>query len=431
MTNTQVKSTDFLGLGIAPKLLDTLEYLKFSVPTPIQLKSIPVTIEGNDLVGIAQTGTGKTLAFGIPLVQRLAALGGKALVLLPTRELALQVNESLKTISKPFGQKTVVLIGGEPKPAQIRSLRQGANIIIATPGRLIDHIESRNIHLSDVKILVLDEADLMFDMGFIPQITEILKSIPVQRQTLLFSATMPPAIMKIIAQHMKLPVQIEVAPSGTPAENIIQEVIVINREDKFSQLQKILNQYRSSVLIFARTKHGVKNITRKLKNIGLAAAEIHSGRTLSQRTSALQGFKVGKFKILVATDIAARGIDVKGIELVLNFDLPDSCEDYVHRIGRTARAGKNGQAISFASPNEMGSIKKIEQIIKKTIPQTHLAKPLPAGYVDRSRNQTRNFNRPKRQGSYSQGNGSSRNFSRRRKSAKTSRNFNHYKKSKY
>ena len=376
MTNELSQSADFSGLGIAPKLLDALEQFRFTTPTPIQLKSIPITIEGKDLVGIAQTGTGKTLAFGLPLIQRLAASGGKALILLPTRELALQVSDNLRNFARIFGHRTVVLIGGEPKNIQVRNLRQHRpNIIIATPGRLIDHVQSRDINLGDVKILVLDEADLMFDMGFIPQVTEILKSVPAKRQTLLFSATMPPAIMKIIAQHMSVPVQIEVAPSGTPAENIAQEMIVINKEDKFNQTLKILEKYKGSVLIFARTKWGVKGLARKLNDKGFTSGEIHSNRTLNQRSAALKAFKLGQVRILVATDIAARGIDVKGIELVLNYDLPDGSEDYVHRIGRTGRAGKSGQAISFASPHEMLAVKKIEQIIKKSIPLTKLAEP--------------------------------------------------------
>lgn len=375
MTEQSSNLVSFNNLGIAPRLLDVLNQLHFVTPTPIQLKSIPISIEGKDMVGIAQTGTGKTLAFGIPMIQRLAQHGGRGLVLLPTRELAIQVNENLKTIGSKFGLRTAVLIGGESKNLQLKALHQKPHIIIATPGRLIDHLQSHTINLREVKILVLDEADMMFDMGFIPQVMEILKSVPPTRQTLLFSATMPVAITTIIAKHMALPVRIEVAPSGTLVEQVTQEVIIIKKEDKLTQLQKILTQYIGSVLIFVRTKHGAKNLAIKLGKLGYKVAEIHSNRSLSQRGAALQGFKTGKFRILVATDIAARGIDVKGIELVLNFDLPDSSHDYVHRIGRTARAGKPGQAITFAGPSEMAAIRKIEQIIKKSIPQTHLAKP--------------------------------------------------------
>lgn len=424
MTEQASESLDFNNLGIAPKLLDIVSQLRFTTPTPIQLKSIPIAIEGKDMVGVAQTGTGKTMAFGIPMIQRLASHGGKGLVLVPTRELALQVNESLKSIGGKLGLRTAVLIGGAPKDPQLKALHQKPHLIIATPGRLIDYLQSHVLHLRDVKILVLDEADLMFDMGFIPQITEILKSVPSQRQTLLFSATMPPAIMQIIAKHMKLPVSIEVAPSGTPVENVTQEVVVINREDKFEQLKKTLVQYRGSVLVFARTKHGVKNLARKLKTQGFAVAEIHSGRTLNQRSSALKGFKIGQHRILVATDIAARGLDVQNIELVLNFDLPESSEDYVHRIGRTARAGRNGQAITFASPSEILAVRKIEQLIKKTLPKTHLAKPEPES-PDRYQGRTNTAQRParfnrRRQASYHhQSNGKQNSFNRRRKRFQT------------
>ncbi|MBU4347218.1 DEAD/DEAH box helicase [Patescibacteria group bacterium] len=375
MTNIKSDSFNFNNLGIAPKILDILQEWGFNQPTPIQSKSIPSAIKGNDLVGIAQTGTGKTLAYGIPMIQRLGQIGGRGLVLLPTRELASQINMSLKNISARLGLRTAVLIGGEPKNIQLRILRQKPHIIIATPGRLIDHIKSRSINLSDIKILVLDEADMMFDIGFAPQIDEILKSVPAQRQTMLFSATMPPAIMALVAKHMRFPVNIEVAPSGTPAENVNHEMIVIKKEDRLAQLGKILASYHGSILVFCRTKHAVKKITVSVRQMGHTAAEIHSNRSLSQRSSALKAFKNGQVRILVATDIAARGLDVKGIELVLNFDLPENAEDYVHRIGRTGRAGSAGQAVSFVSPTEMRAVEKIEHIIKKTIPLTKLAEP--------------------------------------------------------
>jgi len=361
------KALDFYGLGIAPKILDILDQLKFTTPTPIQLKSIPVTIEGKDIVGIAQTGTGKTLAFGIPMIQRLAQYKGKGLVLLPTRELAVQVDEHLKMIGQKIGLRTAVLIGGEPARKQIEVLRRNPHIIVATPGRLNDLLKQKVLHLNDIKILVFDEADMMFDMGFAPQIEMILKLVPKVRQTMLFSATMPPAILKIINQHMALPVRIEVAPAGTPAERVIQEMIMIKKEDKFTELEKILREYPGSILVFSRTKHNAKKICHKLTQLGHKAAEIHSNRSLSQRREALSGFKNGRYRILVATDIAARGIDVSGIELVLNYDLPDNSEDYVHRIGRTGRAGKAGRAISFAMPSQAKEIRDIERLIKKNI----------------------------------------------------------------
>ena len=396
MTMTKIESPDsftFSNLGIAPKILDILQAARFTTPTPIQAKSIPVAMTGKDLVGIAQTGTGKTLAFGIPMIQRLGQTGGRGLVLLPTRELASQVNASLKSIGAPLGLRTAVLIGGESKTPQLKALRSKPHIIVATPGRLIDHIKTHSVNLNDIKILILDEADLMFDIGFAPQIAEILKSVPSDRQTMLFSATMPPAIMTLVTKHMKLPVNIEVAPSGTPAEKVNHEMVVIKRENRIGQLEKILNQYRGSVLIFCRTKHGVKNLTDKIKRMNHTTAEIHSNRSLNQRSAALKAFKNGGVRVLVATDIAARGIDVKGIELVLNFDLPESAEDYVHRIGRTGRAGSTGQAISFVLPNEMREVQKIERIIKKTIPLTKLAEPdySASSAPTRGRRSSRNF----------------------------------------
>jgi ATP-dependent RNA helicase RhlE len=359
---------DFCSLGIAPKILEILDRMKFKTPTPIQHKAIPAGIQGTDIIGIAQTGTGKTLAFGIPLVQSLAQAKGRALVLAPTRELALQIDESLRGIAHAFGLKTVVLIGGAPMHTQMMNLKRDPRIIIATPGRLIDHLEHRNVHLSDVRILVIDEGDRMLDMGFAPQIDRILKAVPRERQTMLFSATMPPAIVKIAANHMKLPVSLEVAPSGTMAERVTQELFIVKKEAKNDLLKKILDQYHGAVLIFSRTKWGATKITKAIRTMGHKAAEIHSDRTLGQRRQALDGFKSGAYRVLVATDIASRGIDVSGIELVLNYDLPDDAENYVHRIGRTGRAGHEGHAISFALPDQRNEVREIEELIRTAIP---------------------------------------------------------------
>jgi len=371
--NTQTEALSFNGLGIAPRILDILAELKYSIPTPIQIQSIPTSLEGKDLVGIAQTGTGKTLAFGIPMLQLLAANKGMGLVVLPTRELALQVDEHLRLIGRKLGLRTAVLIGGEAMGRQLNALRNRPHIIIATPGRLADHAKRGSVSLKEVKILILDEADMMLDMGFLPQIKEILKLVPKQRQTMLFSATMPTQIMKIATEYMALPIRIEVAPSGTAAENVEQEIFVIDRDSKFGQLTKILTETKGSVLIFARTKHGVKNLCQKINQAGFRAAEIHSNRSLGQRREALNGFKLGQYRVLVATDIAARGIDVKGIELVVNYDLPENSEDYVHRIGRTGRAGLSGKAISFALPHQSRDVKDIERLINKTLNITKIA----------------------------------------------------------
>ncbi len=374
---TEPQALSFQGLGISPNFLQVLGNADFTIPTPIQHQSIPTGIAGKDLIGIAQTGTGKTLAFGIPMIQRLATTKGQGLILLPTRELALQVNETLQKIGTPLGLRTAVVIGGESMGKQTKLLNQKPHIIIATPGRLNDHLKQGTLKLNLVKILVLDEADRMFDMGFAPQIAMILRVLPKERQTLLFSATMPPEIAKIASTHMAMPVRIEVAPQGTAAKNVEQEIFIIRKEDKIRLLQKILKDYTGTVLVFSRTKHGAKKITQNIQKFGHTSAEIHSNKSLTQRIKALDGFKTGKFRVLVATDIAARGIDVKNIELVINFDLPDNSEDYVHRIGRTGRAGQTGKAISFATPDQKGDIQSIERLIKKTLPVSKLPNDLP------------------------------------------------------
>lgn len=370
----------FSGLGIAPNILDVLEKLGFKTPTPIQHESIPSGVEGKDVIGIAQTGTGKTLAFGIPMIQHM--LNGKrnGLVILPTRELAMQVDESLRKLGHELGIRTAVLIGGASMNLQRDMIRRRPHIVIATPGRLIDHLERRTITLATVDVLVLDEADRMLDMGFAPQINRILALVPKDRQTMLYSATMPQEIVRIATSHMKLPIRVEVAPQGTTAERVEQEMIIIKKEDKIKLLEKILSEYKGSVLVFTRTKHGAKKVTTLVKNMGHPSAEIHGNRSLAQRTDALNGFKSGKYRVLVATDIAARGIDVKGIELVVNFDLPDDSADYVHRIGRTGRAGTTGKAISFAEPSQIMGLRSIEKLVRAKIPTTY-SKVIPGGQI--------------------------------------------------
>lgn len=355
---------EFGGLGIAPGLLSAIARLKFTEPTPIQRRSIPVGLEGKDLIAIAQTGTGKTLAFGIPMIQRLAQLKGRGLVVTPTRELAIQVSESLLSVGRSLGFRTAVIIGGASEGSQKRSLDKNPRIIIATPGRLLDFLEQRILKLSNVQILVLDEADRMLDMGFAPQINKILQVVPQKRQTMLFSATIPPEILGLAHRHMKLPINIEIAPSGTAADKVVQEVFFIEREAKSRLLEVLLAQYLGPVLVFTRTKHGARKLTRNVRVMGHAAAEIHSDRTLGQRHDALDGFKSGKYRVLIATDVAARGIDVVGIELVVNYDLPSHTQDYVHRIGRTARAGMAGRAISFATFDQRTNIRDIERLIR-------------------------------------------------------------------
>jgi len=358
---------DFQSLGVAPQILEHLARKRILVPTPIQRQSIAAGIAGKDIVGIAQTGTGKTLAFGIPMLQRLAQNPGKGLILIPTRELAYQVEESLSAFARALNISAAVIIGGVSIETQKNALRRNPRIIIATPGRLKDHLQQRTIDLSTVNILVLDEADRMFDMGFWPQIEYILRSVPRQRQTLLFSATMPPQIMNLAKSQMQLPLRIEVAPQGTTVAGIQQELFLVQKTEKLPLLEKVIAAHTGSVLVFSRTKHGAKKITQVLRSLGHNVAEIHANRSLSQRREALAGFKVGKYRILIATDIAARGIDVAGIAVVINYDLPDDPSDYVHRIGRTARAGLNGLAISFATADQRSHILKIERLIRSTL----------------------------------------------------------------
>ncbi len=375
-------SPTFFGLGIVPKILDILGHIKFKVPTPIQFKAIPLAIEGKDVIGIAQTGTGKTHAFAIPMVQRLAQRKGVGLVLAPTRELAIQIDEAFQGVARPFGMKTACLIGGAPMFSQVQALRRNPRVVIATPGRLLDHMSQWNFLTENVTMLVLDEADRMLDMGFAPQITKILKFLPKDRQTMLFSATIPKEIMGIAAAYMKLPVSVEIAPSGTTVEDVTQELFIVKREAKPRLLGKLLAQYHGSVLLFSRTKHNARKIKMSIREMGYSAAEMHSNLSLGQRREALEGFKSGKYKVLVATDIASRGIDVIGIELVINYDLPEDAENYVHRIGRTARAGHKGHAISFATPDQSSDVRDIEKLIRSTLPVSKHPEVPPEKFVE-------------------------------------------------
>jgi len=361
----------FSDLGISPEFLGILEKNNFITPTPIQRQAIKPAMEGKDVVGIAQTGTGKTLAFGLPLLQRLRGTGRVGLIILPTRELAIQADEMLQKIGRSLGLVTAVIIGGESMGKQIMSLRRRPNILIGTPGRIMDHIERGNLKLDRVTAVVLDEADRMLDIGFGPQIKRIFSFIPEKRQVMLFSATMPAEIVKIAAMYMSSPVRVEIAPAGTTAELVDQEIYLVRKEDRVPLLVKILEENPGSVLLFMRTRHGARKICSVLREMGYKAAEIHSDRSLAQRKAALAGFKSNQYRILVATDIAARGIDVHGIKLVINFELPDNTQDYVHRIGRTGRAGDQGRAISFAMPDQGRDVRDIERLIRKEIPIKH------------------------------------------------------------
>jgi len=366
------KKEHFIGcfndLGIEEKSLAVLTQNGFDIPTPIQHQVIPNALMGRDIIGIAQTGTGKTLAFGVPMIQRIVLHGGQGLVLVPTRELALQVEQALKQIGAPLGLRYAVIIGGTSQYAQVNALKRNPHIVVATPGRLVDLMNQSAYSLNRANIIIIDEADRMLDVGFLPQIKRVLQAAPKERQTMLFSATMPGSISSLTSSFMKMPVRIEIAPQGTSAENVEHEVFVVAKNNKMRLLDSLLQQYQGkTTLIFSRTKYGAKRIARDIRDMGHTATEIHSNRSQAQRKAALEGFINGKFRIMVATDIASRGIDVKNISLVINFDLPDNSEDYVHRIGRTGRAGRYGKAVSFATSSQRFDIKKIERLIRKSL----------------------------------------------------------------
>ena len=375
-------NTKFYHLGLAPDMLKILDRLGFVTPTPIQHQAIPIAMEGKDILGVAQTGTGKTLAFGIPTIQRLASEGGQALILVPTRELAIQVDEALAPLLVPFKMTSAVLIGGVKISGQISDIKRNPSLIIATPGRMNDHIYQGTIGLGRVSVVILDEADRMLDMGFEPQVKSVLRCVTNKKQTMLFSATMPPDILKLATRFMELPISIEIAPSGTAAKDVSQELFIVKEAEKNDLMRKLLQNYRGTVLVFIRTKMKASRVTRNIRAMGAKVAEIHSNRSMSQRTQAIEGFKRGRYRVLVATDIASRGIDVSMIELVVNYDLPDDTENYVHRIGRTGRAGKEGHAVTFATPTQSHDIRKIESLIKMTLPRSAHPQFSHADFVD-------------------------------------------------
>ena len=368
MTQSKPSIGRFRDLGIDEEILAILAKQGFNTPTPIQNQVIPDALEKKDIIGIAQTGTGKTLAFGIPMIQHIL-YKGQGLILVPTRELAIQVEEAIKQIGDPLGLRCVVVIGGTSQHAQVNALKRNPHIIVATPGRLADLINQRAYALDRVNIIILDEADRMLDIGFLPQIKKILETAPQERQTMLFSATMPKSIPSLASAFMKMPIRIEIAPQGTLSETVEQELFVVTKDNKMRLLDSILQRYRKDkTLIFSRTRYGSSRIARDIRNMGHTVTEIHSNRSQAQRKAALEGFINGRFRILVATDIASRGIDVKDISLVINFDFPNNSEDYVHRIGRTGRVGRYGKAISFVTSSNKADIRKIELLIRKSLP---------------------------------------------------------------
>jgi ATP-dependent RNA helicase RhlE len=373
-----MSEASFSTLGLSSESQAALARAGYRVPTPIQARAIPPALAGKDVIGCAATGTGKTAAFVLPLVERLAGKHGtRALVLAPTRELATQIDEHAARFGAARGVRTALLIGGVSIGPQQIALHSRPQLLIATPGRLIDHLESRNVSFQDIEFLVLDEADRMLDMGFKPQLTRILAALPRDRQTLLFSATMAGEVADFARKHLRSPTRVEVSPSGTVAERAEQRVYRVTQNEKPSLLLALLAEDELSTLVFTRTKHRTDKLTRMLERAGHRVSRLHSNRSQSQRQQALEGFKKGKFRVLVATDIAARGIDVAEIGHVVNFDLPHVAEDYVHRIGRTARAAASGKASSFCGPEETGQLHDIERLMRRPVPKAEVPRASP------------------------------------------------------
>jgi ATP-dependent RNA helicase RhlE len=365
-------TTTFGELGLRPELLDAVRDAGYAHPTPIQRDAIPLALKGRDLIGLAQTGTGKTAAFTLPILQRL--LDGprrpRALILTPTRELCAQVDESFVKYGRHSGIKVLAVYGGVPIDPQERTLRRGVDVVVATPGRLLDHLERRNVAFDDLEVLVLDEADRMLDMGFAPQINRVVAQIPPYRQTLLFSATMPPEVEALARKYLRKPIVVQVGRRSEAANTVTHAVYPVPRERKSALLVELLRKDdMDSVLIFTRTKHGADRVVRHLERAGLRATALHADKTQAQRTKALDSFKQGAIPILVATDIAQRGLDVTGITHVINYDVPQQPEDYVHRIGRTGRAAQTGDAFTFMSTDEIAMVRTIERMLGQPIPR--------------------------------------------------------------
>ncbi len=370
------ENASFSDLGLSPPLLKKLQRQGYETPTPIQYQAIPPILAGKDVVGLAQTGTGKTAAFTLPILHRLGESGDeiiarpiRALIITPTRELAAQIDKAVRNYGENLSTRSTCVVGGVSLKRQIRPLKQGVDVLVATPGRLEDLIGQRIIELDWVEIVVLDEADQMLDIGFLPAIKRILALTPKDRQTLLFSATMPKQIRELSNKYMKNPVEISVSQISSTAERVAQSVMFVAQPDKTKAAIALLNNHKGQrTILFSRTKRGCDRIARRLNGNGLNAEAIHGNKSQNQRTRALEAFRKGNTDILVATDVAARGIDIPDVELVLNFDLPQVAEAYIHRIGRTGRAGKSGLAIAFCNDEESKMLRDIEKIIKQKIP---------------------------------------------------------------
>jgi ATP-dependent RNA helicase RhlE len=409
--NFFVTNLTFASLGLSEPLLRALASENYTTPTPIQVRAIPALLAGRDLLGIAQTGTGKTAAFGLPLLQRLAEnkaradhRGTRALILAPTRELAVQIDVSLKTYGRHLGFRHAVILGGVNQNPQVNAMKQGVDILVATPGRLLDLVKQQHIRLDGVTTLVVDEADRMLDMGFIRDVRKIVSMLPKKRQSMLFSATMPDDVVKLVGDMLHQPERVEVSPPTKTADKIDQRVIHIEQKDKRALLSHLLKDDKfKRVIVFTRTKHIANRVSEHLEKSGFSADAIHGNKSQNARQRALDNFKSGHVRVLVATDIAARGVDVDDISHVINFELPNEPESYVHRIGRTARAGTEGIAISFCDPSERGYLRDIERLVKRQI--AVITHDLPAGSLAPAnaneerrphRPNERNYKNPKR-----------------------------------
>ena len=362
----------FADLGLTAPMLEALSDAGYQRPTPIQAQAVPLALKGRDIIGLAMTGTGKTAAFVIPIIERL--LGGprrtRALILTPTRELCVQVEESFRKYGKHSGLTVIPVYGGVGYDPQVKALRGGVDVVVATPGRLLDHLEKQNVVLDEIEVLVLDEADRMLDMGFAPQINRIVAQLHSYRQTLLFSATMPPEVEALARKYLRKPVVVQVGRRSGAATTVQHFVYPCPKDKKTSLLVELLKKESlDSVLVFTRTKHGADRVVKVLEKAGINAGAMHADKTQGQRTKALDDFKKAKLRVLVATDIAQRGLDISGISHVINFDVPQQAEDYVHRIGRTGRAAATGDAYTFMCADEIAMVKSIERIVGQPIPR--------------------------------------------------------------
>ena len=395
------ENISFASLNLAPEILKALDEFGYTIPTPIQAQAIPIVLQGRDLMAGAQTGTGKTAAFALPMLQKLMPLAStsasparhpiRALILVPTRELAIQVEASVKVYAKHSALRSLVVYGGVDIKTQTPHLMKGVEILVATPGRLLDHVEQRTLQLGQVQMLILDEADRMLDMGFMPDLKRILALLPKQRQNLMFSATFSNEIKKLSEEFLTDPVLVEVARSNATNENVTQKVYHVAKDDKHALLAHILNETETKqVIVFTKTKLTASRLARQLVREGISADAIHGDKSQSERIQALDAFKQGKINALIATDVAARGLDIDQLPMVINYEIPSAPEDYVHRIGRTGRAGALGIAISLVSPEEEKYLKEIEKLIKREITKETANLP-----VNNSRSRTSTEHKPR------------------------------------